>query len=139
MFKPERITLIVGGGPAPGINGVISAVTIEAVNKGIQVFGIPNGFKDLVKGNKDNIRKLSIGDVKDVALRGGSLLGTARTNPTTSPEAMANVLNILRGLEIDGLVTIGGDDTAYSGSRVYKDAGGQIRVAHVPKTIDNDL
>ena len=139
MSRLEKIALIVGGGPAPGINGVISAVTIEAINNGIQVFGVRNGFKELVKGSRENVRRLTIEDVKEVALRGGSILGTSRTNPTTSPEAMNNVLGVLRGLEIDGVVTIGGDDTAFSGSEVYRGAAGKIRVAHVPKTIDNDL
>jgi 6-phosphofructokinase len=139
MSKLERIALVVGGGPAPGINGVISAVTIEAINNNIQVFGIHDGFKEIIKGNRENIRPLKIADVKQSALRGGSILGTARANPTVSPESMNNVLNILRGMEIDGLVTIGGDDTAFSGSEVYRAMGGKIRVAHVPKTIDNDL
>src|SRR5260370_1221567 len=118
MSKLERIALVVGGGPAPGINGVISAVTIEAINNNIQVFGIRDGFRELIKGNKEHIRRLAIEDVKDVALRGGSMLGTARANPTQSPEAMGKVLGILGDLEIDGLVTIGGDDTAFSGSEV---------------------
>src|SRR5207244_4019571 len=72
-------------------------------------------------------------------LRGGSVLGTARTNPTKSSGDMESVLGVLRGLGIDALVTIGGDDTAYSASEVHRCAEGRIRVAHVPKTIDNDL
>src|SRR5262249_26686812 len=72
-------------------------------------------------------------------LRGGSLLRTSRTNPTKSEEAMRNVLDVLRRLNVTMLVTVGGDDTAYSASQVYLRAGGAIRVAHVPKTIDNDL
>src|SRR2546422_8075300 len=95
----NRIALVVGGGPAPGINGVISAVTIEAVNNGITVIGIRNCFKEMVQAKAYNIRKLTIDDVKDAALRGGSMLGTSRTNPAKSPEDMANVLKVLRGLE----------------------------------------
>lgn len=135
----DRLALVVGGGPAPGINGVISAVTLEAVNNNIQVFGIRDGFKYLVQGNREHVRRLTSEDVKDQALRGGSMLGTARTNPTKSAQDMKNVLEVFRDLEIDALVTIGGDDTAFSGSQVYKGAEGKIRVAHVPKTIDNDL
>jgi ATP-dependent phosphofructokinase / diphosphate-dependent phosphofructokinase len=135
----KRLALLVGGGPAPGINGVISAVTIEAVNNNIQVFGIRDGFKWIVQGNQALIRQLSIDDVKDQALRGGSMLGTARTNPTKSPKDMKNVLDVFGSLNIEALVTIGGDDTAYSASQVHKCAGGKIVVAHVPKTIDNDL
>jgi 6-phosphofructokinase 1 len=135
----SKLALLVGGGPAPGINGVISAVTIEAINNGIQVFGVRNGFKELVQGKAEAMRRLTIEDVKDVALRGGSMLGTSRTNPTKSPEDMARVLGVFRNQGIDAVVTIGGDDTAYSGSQVYAGARGTIRVAHVPKTIDNDL
>jgi len=138
-FRFERLALLVGGGPAPGINGVISAVTIEAINNNIQVFGVRDGFKYLVQGNREFVRRLTIDDVKDHAMRGGSMLGTARTNPTKSPQDMKNVLEVFRDLNIDALVTIGGDDTAFSGSQVYVGAQGRIRVAHVPKTIDNDL
>ena len=67
------------------------------------------------------------------------MLGTARTNPTKSPKDMKAVLDVFRDLGIDALVTIGGDDTAFSASQVYRGAEGRIRVAHVPKTIDNDL
>jgi 6-phosphofructokinase 1 len=137
--KPGRVALLVGGGPAPGINGVISAVTIEAVEQGFEVIGFRDGFQWLVEGSVDHHVRLAIDDVKQIALRGGSYLRTSRTNPTKSEEAMRNVLNILQRLEVKMLVTIGGDDTAYSASQVYKRAGGAIRVAHVPKTIDNDL
>jgi 6-phosphofructokinase 1 len=135
----NKLALLVGGGPAPGINGVISAVTIEAVNHGIEVLGYLDGFKYLVQGKTDLVRRLTIDDVKNLHGRGGSLLGTSRTNPTKSPEHMANVQRIFREMGIDALVTIGGDDTAYSASEVYKGGAGVIRVAHVPKTIDNDL
>ncbi len=135
----KKMALLVGGGPAPGINGVISAATIEAINHGIQVFGIQDGFRYLVKGRIACMRPLFMDDVKELALRGGSMLGTARTNPTASPQAMASTLEALQQAEIEALVTIGGDDTAYSGSQVYLASAGKIRVAHVPKTIDNDL
>src|SRR5271155_3294623 len=104
MSNPTRVAklaLLVGGGPAPGINGVISAATIEAINNGIEVFGVPDGFKHLVRGNPAMLRKLTIDDVKNVHYRGGSMLGTSRTNPTKSPEDMGNVLQVFRGLGID--------------------------------------
>lgn len=135
----RRLALVVGGGPAPGINGVISAVTIEAVNNGIEVFGIRNGFKHLMAGQRECFEALGIHDVKHMYLRGGSMLGTSRANPTKNPDDMQRVLEGLRGQGIDALVTIGGDDTAYSASCVHREGGGSIRVAHVPKTIDNDL
>src|SRR5262249_47980113 len=129
-----RLGMIVGGGPAPGINGVISSAAIQAINKGLEVYGFINGFQYLVKGDTDKYKKLTIDDVKGLHLRGGSILGTSRTNPAKSEADMRNVLEPFKKLNITRLVTIGGDDTAFSGSQVYLKAGGAIRVAHVPKT-----
>jgi 6-phosphofructokinase len=134
-----KLALLVGGGPAPGINGVISSVTIEAINNGMDVVGIYDGFQGLVRGDVENCLNLTIKEVTQIHLRGGSLLRTSRVNPAKSEDDMRNVLDCLRRMDITALVTIGGDDTAYSASQVYKRAGGAIRVAHVPKTIDNDL
>lgn len=139
MAERGRLGIVVGGGPAPGINGVISSVTIEAINQGLEVIGIRDGFKHLVHGDLSQVRTLTIPDVAPFYQKGGSLLGTSRTNPTKDPQHMANVIEGLRRLGIRYLVTIGGDDTAFSGSQVYQHAQGEIRVAHVPKTIDNDL
>lgn len=135
-----KLALLVGGGPAPGINGVISSVTIEAIDyHRMEVIGFYDGFKWLAQGDATHVRTLTINDVKEMYPRGGSILRTSRTNPTKSEEQMHNVLDVLRRLDVSALVTIGGDDTAFSASQVYKRAGGAIRVAHVPKTIDNDL
>jgi 6-phosphofructokinase 1 len=137
--KRGRLGILVGGGPAPGINGVISAATIQGTNQGFEVIGFRDGFKWLAQGETEYCSLLSIDRVKGIHLRGGSILGTSRTNPTKSEASMANVLKTLRDLGVTALVTIGGDDTAFSASNVYRKAGGTIRVAHVPKTIDNDL
>jgi 6-phosphofructokinase 1 len=130
---------LVGGGPAPGINGVIAAATIEGINNGFEVIGFRDGFKWLAAGDVHQCKPLSIRDVSGIHLRGGSILGTARTNPTKSEEMMKNVFASFEKLGITNLVTIGGDDTAFSASQVAKRSNGKIKVAHVPKTIDNDL
>lgn len=137
--KKGKLAILVGGGPAPGINGVISAATIEGINQGFEVIGVRDGYKWLAQGDTDHCVKLSIDDVSGIHLRGGSILGTARTNPTKSESSMNNVLAALKKLGVTGLVSIGGDDTAFSASQIYKQGAGAIRVAHVPKTIDNDL
>jgi 6-phosphofructokinase len=134
-----KLAILVGGGPAPGINGVISAATIEGINQGFEVIGVRDGYKWLAQADTSHCVKLTIGSVKDIPLRGGSILGTARTNPTKSEESMKNVLKALKRLGVTALVSIGGDDTAFSASQIYKQARGAVRVAHVPKTIDNDL
>jgi 6-phosphofructokinase 1 len=121
------------------LNGVIAAATIEGINQGYEVIGIRDGFKWLAAGDVQQCRPLSIRDVKDIHLRGGSILGTARTNPTKSEEQMRNVFTVFEKLGITALVTIGGDDTAFTASEVARRSRGEIKVAHVPKTIDNDL
>ena len=134
-----RLGILVGGGPAPGLNGVIAAATIEGINQGYEVIGFRDGFKWLAQGEVQYCRPLSIRDVKDIHLRGGSILGTSRTNPTKSEEQMKNIFTVFEKLGITALVSIGGDDTAFSASVVAKRSGGKIKVANVPKTIDNDL
>ena len=127
------------------MNSVISAATIEARNSGWDVLGIMDGFEHLIEGRIE-ARPLSITDVSRIHVLGGSILRTSRANPTVRDERAADPdwrlhasLESLRKLEIDALVTIGGDDTAFSASRLAAAAGGTLRVAHVPKTIDNDL
>src|SRR5947209_8677207 len=95
-----KLGLLVGGGPAPGINSVISSVTIEAVENDIEVLGFQDGFKHLVKGDDSKHRQLTIEEVKGIHFRGGSVLGTARTNPTKSESDMRNVLDVFRRLGV---------------------------------------
>jgi 6-phosphofructokinase len=134
-----KLAIVVGGGPAPGINGVISAVTYEAVKQGMEVIGVHDGFKWLSKGDTNHVTNLGNEDISRIHLRGGSIIGTSRENPTKNPEKMANVIKALTALGIKYLVTIGGDDTAYTSTRAEQEAHGAISVCHVPKTIDNDL
>ena len=138
-MRKKRLAILVGGGPAPGINGVISAATIQAINRGLEVIGIYDGFKWLVQGDTTKIVNLSINDVSRIHFRGGSVLKTSRANPTKSIKMINNVVKALNELNIDYLITIGGDDTAYSAKMVENASNGNIRVAHIPKTIDNDL
>ncbi|MFA5073396.1 MAG: diphosphate--fructose-6-phosphate 1-phosphotransferase [Nitrospirota bacterium] len=135
----QKLAIVVGGGPAPGINGVISAVTFEAIKQGLEVIGVCDGFKWLSKGDASHIVNLNEEEISRIHLRGGSIIRTSRENPTKNPEKMANVVSTLLKLGVRYLVTIGGDDTAYTSTCVEKEAGGKIAVCHVPKTIDNDL
>ena len=139
MNGDGRVGILMGGGPAPGINSAISAATIEAVNKGYEVLGILDGFSHLMEGRTDMVLPLRIEDVAQIHHRGGSIIRTSRANPTRKEEHLANTVAALERLGIAYLVTIGGDDTAFSASEVSRLAGNRIRVAHIPKTIDNDL
>jgi 6-phosphofructokinase 1 len=134
----KTLAILVGGGPAPGINAVIAAATIEARNHGVRVLGCYDGFKWLVEGDTSHTSPLDINDTSRIHFDGGSILRTSRTNPTSLPEGVGRVAETLKRLEVDYLITIGGDDTAFAASRVAK-AMDRLTVAHVPKTIDNDL
>lgn len=141
-----KLGILCGGGPAPGMNSVISSATIEARNSGWDVLGIMDGFEHLIEGRTGETRPLAVTDVSRIHVLGGSVLRTSRANPTVREAGAADpdwrlhaCLETLRKLGIDALVTIGGDDTAFSASRLAETAGGSLRVAHVPKTIDNDL
>jgi 6-phosphofructokinase 1 len=134
----KTLGILVGGGPAPGINAVIAAAAIEARNHGLRVVGCYDGFRWLVQGDTGHVADLEISELSRVHFEGGSILRTSRTNPTRSPDGIRIVADALRRLEIDHLLTIGGDDTAYAASRLAKATPG-LTVAHVPKTIDNDL
>lgn len=134
-----RLGILVGGGPAPGINSAISAATIEAVNSGLEVLGIYDGYQWLMEGRTEGVRPLAIPDVSFIHSRGGSILRTSRANPTDSPEKLQRIVHALHELGVAYLITIGGDDTAFAAREVAKAADGTVRVAHIPKTIDNDL
>ena len=133
------VGILVGGGPAPGINSVISAVTIRSILGGCDVLGIIDGFKWLMEGSTGRVKPLSIEEVSRIHFRGGSYLGTSRANPTRQAEHLDRVLSALASLGVSRLVTIGGDDTAFSALKLEARSAGRIQVVHVPKTIDNDL
>lgn len=138
-MKSEKLAILVGGGPAPGINSVIGAVTIRAVNSGVEVLGVQDGFRWLMEGDSSRVLPLNIADISRIHFRGGSHLGISRANPTKSPELLQRCLETLERLGVGMLVTIGGDDTCFSASTLARASNGRLRVVHVPKTIDNDL
>jgi 6-phosphofructokinase 1 len=137
--SPKNLAILVAGGPAPGINSVISAATIRAKIEGVDVIGIRDGFKWLIRGEISHIKDLNIANVSRIHFRGGSYIGIARDNPTKDKKYLEKVVTSLLRLNVDKLITIGGDDTAFSAMTVDKMAAGRIKVVHVPKTIDNDL
>ncbi len=139
MEHHKKLAILVSGGPAPGINSVIGAATIRAALDGMDVIGIRDGFQGLMHGDIGHITPLTIDAVSRIHFRGGSHIGISRANPTSDPAYLENVVISLLRLDVTGLLTIGGDDTAYSAMKVEERADGRIHVVHVPKTIDNDL
>lgn len=134
-----NLAILVGGGPAPGINSVIAAATIRSELEGVPVLGIRDGFEYLMQGKTECVAPLSIDEVRRLHFRGGSYLGIARANPTRDPRHLENCVKTLERLQVSQLITIGGDDTAFSAMKLSEASGRRIRVVHVPKTIDNDL
>lgn len=139
MTQQKKLAILVGGGPAPGINSVISAATIRSQLDSVEVVGIRDGFEWIMQGDIEHVTPLTIESVSRIHFRGGSHIGISRANPTSNPAHLENVVSSLLRLNAGMLITIGGDDTAYSAMKVEERAGGRIHVVHVPKTIDNDL
>jgi 6-phosphofructokinase len=139
MEHHSNLAILAGGGPAPGINSVIGAATIRARLEGTTVLGIRDGFEWLMQGDVDHVTPLTIEGVSRIHFRGGSHIGIARANPSKNPQHLENVVVSLLRLNVSQLITIGGDDTAFSAMKLEAHASGRIRVVHVPKTIDNDL
>lgn len=135
----KNIGILTAGGPSPGINAVIAAALIYANEQGVNVITIHDGFKWVMRGDISHVSDLNIEEVSRIHYRGGSYIGVSRDNPTTDPKYLENTINSLLRLNIDMLITIGGDDTAYSALTLEEKAKGRIKVVHVPKTIDNDL
>jgi 6-phosphofructokinase len=143
----KRFGILVGGGPAPGINGVIAAATIAACKNGYEVYGYMDGFKHLIKGDESQFKQITIQSVTRYFDEGGSILRTSRENPTKiepgkekeRPTPMEHVISVLRKHDIGYMITIGGDDTCFSSGKLAEATDGEIKVVHVPKTIDNDL
>lgn len=137
--KGQKLAILVGGGPAPGINGVISAATIEATNQGIEVIGIRDGFRWISQGDANHIEKLTIGMTSRIHNTGGSRIGISRVSPLSTPDGLKNTIRCLKKLQIKYLITIGGDGTLYLTTRLDKELKGSIKIVHVPKTIDNNM
>jgi 6-phosphofructokinase 1 len=135
----QRLGILVGGGPAPGINSALSAAAIEAIKAGLDVTGIYDGFQHLIQGRTDMVTPLRLTDVSRIHAQGGSIIRTSRANPTRNEADLRRTADTVKALGITHLVTIGGEDTATAAAAVCHQAGDGVRVAHIPKTIDNDL
>src|SRR5687768_14938098 len=139
MDTHNKLAIMCGAGPAPGLNSVIAAATIRARLEGVDVLGLRDGFEWVMQGDIDHTISLTIEGVSRIHFRGGSHIGIARANPSKSPALLENTVQSLLRLNVSQLITIGGDDTAFSAMKLAEHAEGRLRVVHVPKTIDNDL
>jgi ATP-dependent phosphofructokinase / diphosphate-dependent phosphofructokinase len=135
----DTVAILVGGGPAPGINGVIASAAIEGFNRGLRVLGIYDGYRDLAAGRTPKTIELTFDHVSRIHTSGGSILRTSRTNPAADDATLDRCVTSLEALGIRYLICIGGDDTTYGAAKIAERTRGRIGVVTVPKTIDNDL
>ncbi len=129
----KRIGVLNGGGDCPGLNSVIRAVVRKAVQEGIEVTGIRNGWKGLIE--KETL-PLDLNSVSGILHRGGTILGTSRTNPYKDPAQLASMKDHFAQLGLGALIAIGGEDTLGVAAKLVKEG---FPIVGVPKTIDNDL
>ena len=126
--------MLTGGGDCPGLNAVIRSVTRRAIETyDWDVLGIKNGWRGLVRGE---VEPLSLYSVSGILHRGGTILGTSRTNPVKNRDDWTKVKSNLKKWSIDALIAIGGEDTLSVALQLYKE---KVNVVGVPKTIDNDI
>ena len=129
----KRIGILTGGGDCPGLNPVIRAVVRKALKEGYEVLGIKDGWKGLVEYD---VVQLNLQSISGILARGGTILGTSRTNPYKNPTDLAKLKENFKKLTLDGLIAVGGEDTL---GVAHKLVGEGFPVVGVPKTIDNDL
>ena len=130
----KTIGILTGGGDCPGLNAVIRAVVRSSDAAGWDAVAVVEGWRGLVEGR---FKDLGVQEVSGILPRGGTILGTSRTNPYKLDGGVEKVLQNFRDRELDALVAIGGEDTLGVAARLFEEHG--IPVVGVPKTIDNDL
>ena len=129
----RQLGLLTGGGDCPGLNPVIRAVTRRAIQADLKIFGIHNGWKGLIEG--DTV-PLTLQSVSGILPKGGTILGTSRTNPYKNPEDLARLHQTIKRLGLDALIAVGGEDTLGVATKLSKEG---VQLVGIPKTIDNDL
>ncbi len=135
----KKLGILVGGGPAPGVNGVIAAVALEAIRLGCTPIGFHDGFEWLAERYTDEQHELTVDEVSRIHLDGGCILGTSRTDVSHDRPLLENAIAALKKLGIEVLITVGGDDLVASSVAIERNSGGAIKVVQIPKSIDNDL
>jgi len=129
----QKIGILTGGGDCPGLNPVIRAVVRKAMNDGFEVIGIKNGWKGLIEN--DTIT-LNLDSISGILPKGGTILGTSRTNPYKKEGGLEKVKANFKALDLCALIAVGGEDTLGVATKLVKEG---LNVVGVPKTIDNDL
>jgi len=129
-----RIGILTGGGDCPGLNSVIRAIVRKALNENFEILGIKNGWKGLIE---NDTMPLDIEAVSGILPKGGTILGTSRTNPYKEEGDLEKLHENFKKMGLDALITVGGEDTLGVAEKLIKD--GIPNIVGVPKTIDNDI
>jgi phosphofructokinase-like protein len=129
-----RVAMLTGGGDCPGLNAVMRAVVRKGERRyGDEMIGFVDGWRGVIEGN---VRPMTVQDLRGTLPRGGTILGSSRTNPFKIDGGVERCQEVLEKFQVDALIAIGGDDTLGVASKLY-DLG--VKTIGVPKTIDNDL
>lgn len=131
----DRIGILTGGGDCPGLNAAIRAIVRKAALESIKVIGIKNGWKGLID---NDVIELVLNSVSGILPKGGTILGTSRTNPYKNKDDVKKVVDNYKKLKLDALIAIGGEDTLGAANKFIKEDKA-FNIIGVPKTIDNDL
>lgn len=129
-----KIGILTGGGDCPGLNPVIRAVVRKGLNEGREIIGIKNGWKGLIE---NDIMVLNLDAVSGILPKGGTILGTSRTNPYKKEGDLQKLKDNYRKIGLEALIAVGGEDTLSVAAKLIKD--GITNIVGIPKTIDNDL
>ena len=134
-MRPVRVGVLTGGGDCPGLNAAIRAIVRKGIDSyGDEIVGFRDGWRGPLEGLHD---ELTIESTRGILPRGGTILGTSRTNPFKRDDGPERVKEAMTALRLDGLIAIGGEDTLGAAARLHADHG--VPALGVPKTIDNDL
>lgn len=128
-----KIGILTGGGDCPGLNAVIRAAARKSINEGYEVIGIKNGWKGLIE---NDTFPLNLESVSGILPKGGTILGTSRTNPYKKEGDVGRAISNYKALRLDALIAVGGEDTLGAAAKLSREG---INIVGVPKTIDNDL
>ncbi len=130
----KKLAILTGGGDCPGLNPAIRGVVLKATDLGYECLGVQEGWKGMISGDAKPLRRE---DVEEIVGRGGTILGTSRTNPYKKEGGVEGVVGTFKKLGLHALVAMGGEDTLGVAAKLYKEK--KLNVVGVPKTMDNDL
>ena len=130
----KKVAVLTGGGDCPGLNPAIRGCVMRGIDHGFEFVGLSEGWRGLVEGKT---QPLGLAEVKEIVGKGGTILGTSRTNPFKKEGAVEKCLETFKKLKLDALIALGGEDTLGVAAKFFKEH--KLPMVGVPKTMDNDL